>query len=515
MGELLEPFRQRRLQPPLVTMALMGVVLAVAVHLGVFQHDLPLAIAFRYGYSGRGLLSGNLQSVLTSQLLTRDAFMAASIAASLLIMVGPYELLAGTRRALVVVTTSMLAGPLVVTAALALGSGQNIDFASRALSTLDYGASAITAGGAGALVAVLANRRLRLGAIIFVLGGLVMHHQLADWQHLVAFPIGYGLGRLQGLPSDGWSTVPPRDETATDGPDRAPIGQRRAGLVAAGVCALLLGVAVAPLTPPAQAASARIPTQVAVIGAARAVTTSSGPTIVERRYPTPALGGDRRVLIMLPAGYDPNSPESYPVIEMLHGRPGSPNDLLTSIDVPAMSRSLPPFIAVVPDGHGPAVADGDFADTSRQHLGAALSDDLRAWVDATYRTNGTWSATGVSAGGYGAAYLGSRQPGQYQAVCSMGGYFHATDPAFRGESSTVREAASPILHPSPKGPRTLIIAGNHDPQAVSEGTAYQAALDAAGQPSQLQIVNGDHQWNVWQREMPHCLSFLLGQGQKR
>jgi enterochelin esterase-like enzyme len=59
----------------------------------------------------------------------------------------------------------------------------------------------------------------------------------------------------------------------------------------------------------------------------------------------------------------------------------------------------------------------------------------------------------------------------------------------------------------------LIIAGEHDPQAVRDGTAYQAALTAAGQSSQLRIVKGDHQWPVWQREMPNCLSFLLGQGQ--
>jgi len=120
--------------------------------------------------------------------------------------------------------------------------------------------------------------------------------------------------------------------------------------------------------------------------------------------------------------------------------------------------------------------------------------------------------SGLVAGGFGAAYLASRQPGQYQAVCSMGGYFHAIDPAFRGESTAIRDAASPILHASPKGPRTLIIAGKHDPEAVSEGAAYQAALVAAGQHSQLQIVNGDREWNVWQREMPKCLSFLLGRG---
>ena len=509
MHDLLQPFRQRRLKPPLLTLAMVGVVLATAVHLGVFRHELPLTVAFRFGYSGRGFLAGNWQSVLTSQLLTRDVFMATSIALSLLLMVGPYEVLAGTRRTLVVVTTAMLAGPLVVTAFLALGSGQQIEFANRSLSTLDYGASAITAGGAGALIAVLANRRLLIGAAVFVLGGLAFHHQLADWQHLVAFPIGYGLGRLQGLPMDARARANGPQPSDHEVAGRAT---RRTMLGVSTVVALVFGILVASITPPTRANADPGIGEIAGGATSASGVVAGNPTIVESRFPTPSLGGDRQVLIMLPAGYDSHSAQRYPVIEMLHGRPGAANDLLLAIDVPAMSRSVPPFIAVVPDGHGPAVRDGDFADTSRQRLGAALSDDLRSWVDANYRTNGNWSATGISAGGYGAAYLGSRQPGQYQAVCSMGGYFSAIDPAFRGESKTTREAASPILHPSPQGPRTLIIAGEHDPQAVTEGNAYQHALTAAGQSSRLQIVAGDHQWPVWQREMPHCLTFLLEQG---
>jgi enterochelin esterase-like enzyme len=488
MGELLAPFRTRPLRPPVVTLVLVGLTLALAVRLGVFGHELPLTTALRYGYSGRTFIAGNWQTVFTSQLLTRDGFMATSIAISLLVMLGPYELLAGSRRAAVVAIVSMLAGPLVVTAVLGLGSSHHIDFASRALSTLDYGASAITAGGGGALVAVLANRRLRAGAVVFVIGGLVLHHQLADWQHLVAFPLGFGLGRLQSLPP----VIAPNSV--------APSSMRRAVIIIGSAAALVFGIMVSPLTPPGRAGAAIGGAPTAKVGI---------PTIVDTRYPTPSLGGDRQVLVMLPAGYDAGAAARYPVVEMLHGRPGAPQDLLSAVDVPSMSRSLPPFIAVVPDGHGPVVSDGDFADTSRQNLGGALSDDLRAWIDATYATNGSWSLTGISAGGYGAAYLGARSPGQYQAVCTLGGYFFATDPVFRGETQAVREAASPILHASSTGPRTLIIAGDHDPDAMREGTNYQAALTAAGQQSQLQIVPGDHEWSVWQREMPTCLTFLV------
>ena len=501
VAEIIRPYRTRRLRPPVVTMALVGVILTTALRLGVFVRELPLTIAFRYGYSGRGLLTGHWPTIFTSQLLTRDVFMAVSIALSLLVMLGPYEVLAGARRTLVVVGAAAVAAPVMVTAVLAFGSGRHLDVASRSLSTLDYGASAITAAGAGAAIAMIGNRRLLWAAIIFVFGGLVLHHQLADWQHLVAFPVGYGLAVLQKLPADDRRRV-------SRSADRWGLAPRRVPLLAASMTmlALVIGGLAASLTPPAHGATAA--SSAAASGSGRGGSRGA-PTIDDTRYPTPSTGGRRRVIVMLPAGYASNPERRYPVVELLHGRPGSPNDLLTGIDLQSMSSKVAPFIAVIPDGHGPVVSDGDFADTSRQHLGGALSDDLRAWADATYRTDGTWRATGLSAGGYGAAYLASRTPGQYSAVCAMGGYFHALDPAFSGESAEVRAAASPILNVRANGPRTLIIAGAHDLQAVTEGTAYDTALHAVGQPSELRVVPGDHQWPVWQREMPHCLAYLL------
>src|SRR6476619_4175915 len=147
-----------------------------------------------------------------------------------------------------------------------------------------------------------------------------------------------------------------------------------------------------------------------------------------------------------------------------------------------------PFIAVIPDGHGPQVSDGDFADTSRQHLGAALSDDLRRWVDDTYRTTGSWGVTGLSAGGYGAAYLASRPAGGYQRVCPMSGYFTAQDPPFRGELQTVRDAASPILHVALNGPPTLVVVGRSDPPGMTEARNYVAAMTRAGQPNHMTVL---------------------------
>jgi dipeptidyl aminopeptidase/acylaminoacyl peptidase len=214
------------------------------------------------------------------------------------------------------------------------------------------------------------------------------------------------------------------------------------------------------------------------------------------------------VLVVLPAGYD-STQARLPVLEVLHGSPGRPEDLFTSYDLTGVMAASPPFIAVVPDGHGPVVAEGDFADTSRQKLGAALSDDLRHWVDTTYRSNGQWGVTGYSSGGYGAAYLASRPAAGYSRVCTMSGYFTAEDPAFKGEPRPVRDAASPLLHVAPTGPPTMLIVGNADKEGLTEARTYVAALNRVGQANNLVILPGAHDAAIWQPGLPRCISFLL------
>jgi len=206
-----------------------------------------------------------------------------------------------------------------------------------------------------------------------------------------------------------------------------------------------------------------------------------------------------------------SSRSRYPVVEMLHGRPGSPRDIITGLDPVGASAlpGMPPFIGVVPDGHGPVVFEGEYVDTSRQRLGAALSDDLRSWIDAHYRTNRHWSVTGLSSGGYGAAYLGTRRPAQYDSVCSLSGNFTPQGSAFKDQSSRVLDAASPILHARRNGPRTLLIAGQADRGSIRDASAYARALHAAGQTHSRIIVPGGHDWRVWRRGFPRCLRFML------
>jgi S-formylglutathione hydrolase FrmB len=506
------------LRPPLVTVALITAVGTTAWRLGVFGHELALRTSLRYGFSGRALSQGRWGTVLTSQFLTRDAFMAVSICVSLLIMLGSYEMLAGSRRAMVVAVACGAGGPLVVAGLLGIGSALGVPFAGKTLSTIDFGASAITAGGAGAAIGLLGRRWLLGAACLFVLGGLVLHHQLADWEHLVSFPLGWFLGHHLGSV---------RSRSARARLPKRPVTAVR--LVMGATAAVTVGAI-------SSAATVLAPTAIVLKASAWAAPVAPGagpgalvtpPTteapkalspvdVVEAHYPTPSVGDSRRVLVVLPAGYAESRTRHYPVVELLHGDPGGPADVVSGLGIPELASTgdLPAFIGVAPDGHGPTVDVGDWADSPHQQLGAAVLDDLRRWVAATFRTNGTWTTMGISSGGYGAAYLGIRSPQAVDAVCALSGFFTARAPAFAHATPHQIDAASPVLQAAPAGPRTLLLVGTGDSQGVVDSKRYFAALRAAGEQAQLRLVPGTHDWAVWKAGTPDCIRFLLVRGAK-
>jgi enterochelin esterase-like enzyme len=232
--------------------------------------------------------------------------------------------------------------------------------------------------------------------------------------------------------------------------------------------------------------------------------------VTEASYPSAALHSNRRVLVVLPPGYG-RSGQRYPVVELLHGVPGGLEEIVGGLNVAQLSsQSKTPFIAVAPDGTGPAVGESDFANTSSQPMGTVTGPELRQWVDAHYPTNGTWDVTGLSAGGYGSAYLPTLSPGVYQAACPMSGFFTAEPPAFAGQSAAIKQAGSPILHVSAGGPRTLLVAGSSDQESLDQAHRYVAAMNAVGEPnSGLTVNSGAHDLPVWTTGIKQCLGYFF------
>jgi len=487
-----------RVHPPIITVLIISAIVATAWRTGVFHHDLGLTTQYQYAYSGRQIQAGHWSTLFTNQLLTRNTFMALSICLSVLVFVGFYEALAGSVRTVVVVVVTGIVGPLGVEAALGLGNVLGSTWAANTLSTLDFGASAITAGGGGAVVALLRWRWLRIVALLIVLSGLPLHHQLADWEHLISFTFGFGLGLILGprpdvVPNPGAAALEAGTAGSATAQDRATRDRRLAPL------AWVLVV-------PAAAIGA--------LGAGVFVSASSSGSgsaqVIEATYPSAALHSSRRVLVVLPPGYG-RSGQRYPVVELLHGVPGGLEEVVGGLNVSQLSsQSRTQFIAVAPDGTGPAVGESDFANTNSQPMGTVTGPELRQWVDSHYPTNGTWDVAGLSSGGYGSAYLPTLSPGAYQMACPMSGFFTAEPPAFAGQSAAVKQAGSPILHVSPRGPRTLLVAGSSDNESLDQARRYIAAMNAVGEPNSGLTVNpGAHELPVWTTGIKQCLAFFF------
>lgn len=440
-------------------------------------------------YSPRALVQGHYHLLATSTMLTRDPFMLISISYSLLFALGTYEVMAGHVRAALMGFVASVLGPVLVTAGLGVLVASGSFWAEGRLGTLDIGASAIIAAASGGVAGLARNRLFTIGLVVFLgIGGLLIHHRIADWEHVMIFPVGYLMGRYL-------KRSRPRDEAR-----RWPV--RRIGVYVAGGAALLaVGLTGCSWLLPSA------PVQRGANGTALSV-----PRVIDTNYSSPALGGARRrVVLLLPAGYDSSPQQRYPVIELLHGHPGRPDDFFALGDLQHLitSSGIGPFIAVMPDGNGPKHDDSWWANIPGQQMGTAASTDVRAWVTKSYRTNSSWSYAGLSSGGYGAAYLPLIDKQPIHGECGLSGYYDSSRaPLPLGSSATARRAVSPIDH-SNRAPSVVFLAyGRSDLRTERQTVKYAAALRRAHREI-VRSYPGRHYWNVWRPALRDCFRQLV------
>lgn len=474
-----------RRRPPVFTLALIACIVTTFIRLEVGGR-LPMIIYDAHAYSPRSLVEGRLSTLGTSTIMTNYIWMVVSISASLLVTLGTYEVMAGHLRAVIVAIVAAVLGPVGVTAGLGLLFALGSQWADTRLGTLDIGASAIIAMASGAAAGVVRDRRLTIGLILFLIGGLLTHHRIADWEHVIVFPAGYLMARLVGV-------RPVRRSWHAKG--RSP------WYLLVGTGLLIFGVLTSGVVlpaPPVLRNSAGM-----VLSPAR---------LVDTTYPSPALGGQlRRVAVLLPAGYD-NTHGRYPVVEVLHGHPGHPADLFSTGDVQNSSADpgVAPFIAVAPDGNGPQIEDSWFVNLRSQKMGTATTTDLRTWVAQKYRTTASWSYAGLSSGGYGAAYLPQIDPLPVHAVCGLSGRYDGSKvPVLVHAGKATQRRASPIHHLSAV-PRLVFLAyGRADARTRRFTIPYAAALRRAHHHVVLATYPGKHQWSVWRPAFRDCFRTIL------
>lgn len=168
-----------------------SVVVAVALADGSAWHRTDPALLAHFGSTATTLATKPWR-LITSLLLTSGPRMTATVALGLVTSLTAAEWRVGTRRALVAGVVGSLVATIVCDIALLGGRATGNLAAARAARTPDFGASGLSTGAAGALARSVRPMLATLIALI-TLNGLVLNHTLADWEHLVAFAVGWVL----------------------------------------------------------------------------------------------------------------------------------------------------------------------------------------------------------------------------------------------------------------------------------------------------------------------------------
>jgi enterochelin esterase-like enzyme len=234
---------------------------------------------------------------------------------------------------------------------------------------------------------------------------------------------------------------------------------------------------------------------------------------------------DRTVYVYLPPQYFQPSFQQYrfPVIELLHGFPGSPQDWITVLNVNTTLNSLVsqklarPAVLVMPDTEGaPGVSLQDET---------YLSQDLPAYISAALRVQPPgrgWGVAGYSEGGFCAANLGLRQGRVFSFAGVLSGYFAPSDNQLEDPHRLVSPFASreqrrqntPIDELQPLPARQLVAqfwigAGGSDGSDVHASQVFRQLLQLREPQVPLRLVpGGGHTMFTWRILVPQLLSWM-------
>jgi len=232
-----------------------------------------------------------------------------------------------------------------------------------------------------------------------------------------------------------------------------------------------------------------------------------------------------------PAWFDSPRPH-LPVVELLHGIPGSPPDWtrageadLTADAYAATHHGRAPII-VMPDVNGGWWRDTECVNGRRGNADTYLTYDVRAAVVRRFGANPSgraWAVGGLSEGGTCALILALRHPALFAAACDFSGdeYPSTSGGPSRLFFGTPEEVAATeatfdprfILAHWPKGepgPALWFSLGSSDSSSrtarlmTMQSVAARDGLDAV-----FHLTSGRHNFRVWRASFAEALPWIL------
>ncbi|HXZ99171.1 MAG TPA: alpha/beta hydrolase-fold protein [Candidatus Binatia bacterium] len=227
--------------------------------------------------------------------------------------------------------------------------------------------------------------------------------------------------------------------------------------------------------------------------------------------------GGRLVVVYVPGIYDADPSLRLPVLYLLHGSPGDPEEWLGNggqlqgvLDQLIGAGTVPPLLVVMPDGNGTNSQDTEWGDVANGDIESWLVDQVVPAVDGQFRTLGYsyQGIAGLSSGGFGAMNLAFRHPTVFSWAGSYSGYFTARENIFGSKTA----ANSPLDTAArvPVADRMPIYLGYGADDGISAGTnQFASVLKNLGWPKvNVQEVPGGHGWEAWRAEVVNSLTWL-------
>ncbi|WP_372405847.1 alpha/beta hydrolase [Streptomyces luteireticuli] len=238
----------------------------------------------------------------------------------------------------------------------------------------------------------------------------------------------------------------------------------------------------------------------------------------------------RDAYVYLPPAYRTTPRPLLPVIVLMAGQPGSPDDWINSgrlVDMmntfAAAHRGLAPVV-VVADPLGSQFANTLCMDSRLGNVQTYLATDVPDWIRAHLQVAAprtSWVISGISFGGTCSLQLGVNAPQVYGVINDISGQEAPTlgsrkktiDKAFGGDAAAFERVNPLDVMARERFPdtRAAFIAGRSDSTyGPQQRKVYEAAV-AAGMKAEWVELPGGHSWQVWRPGLERQLPWIARQ----